>query len=353
MSKNQIWENINNIYERMNISPVTKQVIEVVTAGMITNLMSVAAELKIAESLVEGAKTAEEIAKETESNVDSIYRVMRTLASFGIFNHTTEDKFELNLLSECLKVDSQHSLRGLILFSGKVRYKACCELLHSVKTGQPAFDKAFGVGPFEWFSQAENFDSSIYFNQSLISVWGFIYKDIPTAYDFSKFNKIIDVGGNHGMLLESILKTYSNVKGVLFDLPHVTQLTQARFEQIGLSDRCETISGNFFEQIPSGGDAYLLAQVIHDWTDEKSVEIMKNIKAAMSKESKLLILESLLYEKNEPSFGKFMDIEMLVMTGGRERTQQQYANLLSLAGFEHTNTIKTKNLIIVEGTPKD
>lgn len=310
------------------------------------------AELGIADVLKDGPKTIEEIAATTNTHAPSLYRLLRGVASVGIFAEREDGKFEQTTLSEHLRSDVPNSAHSPAIFLGSLGYRCWGEIVYSVKTGNPGFNNAYGTEVFNWFSDPANLYTAMHFNNTMVSLWTMVASDVANAYDFSQFKKIVDVGGSHGLLLESILRTYPEAKAVLFDLPHVIERTKVRFEQAGLADRCETISGSFFESVPAA-DGYIMSNVIHDWDDEKSIAILSNCRKAIAENGKVLLVEQVIEKGNAPGLGKFMDLEMLVITGGRERTADQYKQLLQAAGFEVTNIIATKRLAsIIEAVPR-
>ncbi|MEW6732240.1 MAG: methyltransferase [Acidobacteriota bacterium] len=347
MVDNEIIQRVISIGDRLGTTPDVK-VAQISLFALIAQMISVAAELGIADLIKNGHGEIDELARLSNANPEALYRLMRALAGFGIFAESADKQFELTPLAECLATDSTYTIRSQMI-SANLRYRAWNELLHSVKTGEVAFNQAFGMEVFKYLYLPENAYITQHFSRSFMEAWRMIFGNIVAIYDFSQFSKIIDVGGNHGLLLETILRADNKLQGVLFDLPTVVELTKMRLAAVGLSDRCETLAGNFFESVPSGGDAYILSQVIHDWDDEKSTVILQNCRRAMTVDGKLLVIEMLLQPGNNPSLGKVMDVEMLVMTGGRERTEEQYRQLFKSAGLQVSHTIKTDTLLILEG----
>ncbi|MBX7171550.1 MAG: hypothetical protein K1X72_11385 [Pyrinomonadaceae bacterium] len=311
----------------------------------------VAAKLGIADHLQDGAKTAAEIAEATNTHADSLFRVLRMLAMVGVFEQKNDDKFVLTPLSETLLTDSPVSLRpGAIAEMGEVHYAAWGNIMHSVKTGEIAFDNHFGMDVWEYFEtdpeKAQNFNKYMAKSSESIS------QAIVESYDFSKVQKIIDVGGGLGGMISAVLRANPNLSGILFDAPSVVEKSKEFLAGAGVAERCETIGGNFFESVPSGGDLYTMRWIIHDWDDEKSVTILKNIRQVLPENGKLLLLEAVVPASGEPHFSKFMDLIMLTMTGGRERTAKEYETLLAKAGLKVTNVIPTNSFMsIVESVP--
>jgi len=273
---------------------------------------------------------------------------LRALASVGIFAEDDRHKFSLTPLATTLQTNTPGSLRYLaIAILGQDHYLGWGNLLHGVKTGEIAFDHIAGMNLWEYYAQ--NPEDSQPFNRAMTNFTAIAVDAIISSYDFSGFHTIIDIGGGQGTLLSGILKTNPHLQGMLFDLATVTKEAKLNLQIEGISDRTKVISGNFFESIPQGGDAYLLKHIIHDWDEEQALTILKNCHQAMTEQGKLLIFETVIPPSNEPSFSKLMDINMLVMTGGQERTAEEYQTLLATAGFQLTQIVSTASpLSIIE-----
>jgi len=275
--------------------------------------------------------------------------VLRALASVGVFGEDERMGFTLTPLAETLRTDAPGSLRAFATVElGEEHYPAWGELLHSVKTGEIAFDRAFGMPVWKFFEQ--NPENAKTFNDAMTGMTLAVNDAVLSSYDFSSITKIVDVGGGHGSLIASILKANPQMKGVLFDAPSVAEGAQSRFEAEGIADRCEVVSGDFFQSVPGGGDVYILKWIIHDWNDERSITILRNCHRAMTENGKLLLVEAVVPRGSEPHFSKFIDLNMLVITGGRERTEDEYRMLLEASGFKLTSTIPTESpMSVLEG----
>lgn len=310
----------------------------------------VAAKLGLADYMRDGAKTAAELAAATDTHADSLYRVLRMLSMVGIFEQKGE-QFSLTPLSETLLSDAPVSLRrGAIAEMGEIHYEAWGNIMHSVKTGEIAFDNHFGMNVWQYFEtdkeKAENFNKWMANSSEAVS------QAIVETYDFSESQKIVDVGGGLGGMISAILKTNPHLTGVLFDAPSVVEKAREFLTNAGVSERCETVSGDFFESVPTGGDTYSMRWIIHDWDDELSTKILKNIREVIPANGKLLLFEAVVPPEGVPHFSKFMDLIMLTMTGGRERTESEYETLLAKAGFKLTRVIPTNSFMsIVEAIP--
>lgn len=325
--------------------------LQMISGFWISRAIYIIAKLGIADHLAGGPKTAEEIAAATGTHSGAIYRIFRALSSVGVLTEEADQRFGLTPLSETLRTDAPGSLRAFATVElGEEHYPAWGELLYSVKTGEIAFDKHFGMPIWEFF--AKNPENARTFDDAMTNVSLAIKDAILASYDATTIRKLADIAGGHGSLLAAILKSNPEMKGVLFDLPGVTEGARKRIEAEGLSDRCEVIAGSFFESVPEGADAYIMKWIIHDWDDERSIAIFKNIRRAIAEGGKLLLVEAVVPPGSEPHFSKFIDLNMLVMTGGRERTEEEYRRLLEAGGFKLTKVIPTDSpMSIIEAAP--
>ncbi len=329
-----------------NELPLAAQLYQMICGTRITQSISVAARLGIADLLKDGPKSVEELATATDTHAPSLYRVMRALVSLGIFAETDPQRFDLAPLAQLLLADSPDSLRDFAIMMGsEMLSRAWSNLMYTVQTGE------YKRIPFE---QQQHPAEAAAFQNAMTSMSKVEAPAICNAYDFSDFPTIVDVGGGHGLLLATILKAYPALKGVLFELPSFVEGALGFTLGEGLSDRCEVIGGDFFATtVPKGGDAYILKHIIHDWDNERAVEILRNCREAMAGRGRVLIAEVVISSGKSPSVGTLMDIQMLVGGGGgMERTEAEFSDLLSRAGFHLTRIIPTKTwLSIVEGVP--
>ncbi len=330
--------------------PAAEQMLQIISGFWISRGVYVIASLGIPDLLKSRPKTAEELATATNMHAPSLYRVLRALASVGVLTAEGEH-FGLTPLSEILVTDAPGSLRWFAMSElGQEHYPAWGNLMHSVKTGEIAFDNFFGMDFWKYLSQ--NPDDAAVFNNSMSNVTAATNEAITSLYDFSGFKKLIDVGGGHGGLITLLLKTNPNLKGVLFDAPEVIEGARPKLEAAGIADRCEAVSGDFFKEVPAGGDAYVMKWIIHDWDDQKSNTILRNVRNQMAPGGRLILVDCVVPETNEPHFSKFIDMNMLVMTGGKERTEKEFQELLSAAGFRLLRVIQTgMPTSIVEAEP--
>lgn len=329
--------------------PPTIAMLQLISGFWISRAIYIAAKLGIADYLKDGHQTADELATATGTHAPSLYRVMRALASVGVFTEDEGGGFALTPLSETLRSDAPGSLRAFATTElGEVHYPAWGDLLHSVKTGEIAFDHHFGVPVWEYFAQHP--ENAKTFADSMTGMTLAINAAVLSGYDFSGIEQIVDVGGGHGSLIAAILKANPQMRGVLFDAPPVIEGARPRLEAEGLSARCQAVAGDFFESVPEGGDAYILKWIIHDWDEERATRILRNCHRAMKEHGKLLLVEAVVPTGSEPHFSKFIDLNMLVMTGGRERTEDEYRKLFESSGFRLTRIVPTDSpMSVIEG----
>lgn len=322
-----------------NLSPVA-QLNQLITGYSRTQAVYVAAKLGLADLLVGGARTAGELAQATNVHAPSLYRLLRALASLGIFAEDDSSRFSLTPTAEYLRSDVPGSQRALAIMSGEEHFKAWGELLYSIQTGKTSFDKLYGMPVFDFLSQ--NLEQAKVFDAAMVGVHGRETAAMTDAYDFAGIGTLADIGGGNGSLLSSVLKTYPKMKGMLYDLPGVVERARGGLQAAGLADRCEVIGGSFFESVPAGADAYLMRHIIHDWDDEKSITILKNVHRAMRADARLLVIEGVIPPGNDPCFGKLLDLTMLTIPGGKERTESEYRSLFRAGGFELTRIVPTQ-----------
>jgi O-methyltransferase/methyltransferase family protein len=314
--------------------------LQFITGFWMSRAVYLVAKLGIPDLLQSGPKSAEELAQATETHAPSLYRVLRALASIGVVKTETDGRFALTPLSELLVTGAPGSMRWFIISElGQEHYPAWGNLMHSVKTGEIAFDNHFGVDIWGYFAQKPE-DAAV-FNNSMSGMTAVANEAIMSAYDFSSFSNIVDVGGGHGGLITSILKQNPRAAGVLYDADVVISGAKPRLEAAGVADRCEAVAGDFFKEVPAGGDAYVMKWIIHDWEDEKAIRILKNCRSRMKQDGRLIIVDCVVPETNEPDFSKTFDLNMLVMTGGKERTAAEFKQLLASAGFKLLRVIPT------------
>lgn len=332
----------------MSELPPAVQLSEMLTAYWTSQAIYVAAKLGIADLLAAGSKTADQLAKATATQPAALYRMLRMLASQGVFAEEGDRRFRQTPLSECLRGDVPGSQKAFATMMGEEHYRASAELLYSVQTGKTAFEKVFGAPVFDYLSkhpvEAANFDAA------MVSVHGRETAAVLDAYDLSQVGLLADVGGGNGSLLIGALTRHPKLRGLLFDLPGVIVRAKANVARAGLSDRMTFVAGSFFESVAEGADVYLMRHIIHDWNDEQCATILRACHRAMRDDARLLIVESIIPPGNERFFGKLLDLIMLALPGGKERTEEEYRALLQGAGFRLTSITPTASEVsVIEG----
>ena len=327
-------------------SPET--LLQMMTGYWISQAIYAAAKLGIADLLKDGPKSSDELAQATGMHGRSLYRLLRALASVGVFVESADGRFGLTPLAEYLQSGVPGSMRAFALLQSELQYRAYGEVLHSVKTGETAFNLVCGQELFPYLTQHPT--AATVFDEAMTGYTTQVAAAVAAAYDFSQFGTLVDVGGGHGTLLTAILQANPALHGLLFDLPHVAEDAKKRIAAAGLAERCTIIGGDFFATVPTGGDAYLLKWIIHDWDEERAVVILKHCHRAMAENGKLLLIEAVIPSGNTPFFHKFIDLTMLVIAGGRERTEAEYRTLFEAAGFKLTQIIPTSSeMSVIEG----
>jgi hypothetical protein len=314
----------------------------------VTQLLYVAVKLGIADLLRGGPKAVEELAAMTGAQTEPLYRALRALASFGVFSEVAPRRFTLTPLAEMLRTDHPRSLCAHALFQGEEAYRAWGELLYSLRTGEPAFDYVYGTPHFAYLAQ--HADASEVFNRSMSDNTVRSGSDIVSVYAFPATGVVVDIGGGHGAFLSAVLRAHPGLRGVLFDRPDVVEGAAPTLEAAGVAQRCKRVGGDFFTPPLPTGDIYLLRQIIHDWDDTRSISILRHCAQAMAQNSRILVIEALIPPGNEPSPVKLLDIQMLVMTGGHQRTEEEYRQLYAAAGLRLLRVIPTSSpFSVVEG----
>ncbi|MGK5094320.1 methyltransferase [Deltaproteobacteria bacterium TL4] len=331
------------------VSP-RETILEMATAHIgFARCIFVAAKLGIADLLKEGQKHTDELANATHTHSDSLYRLLRTLASRGIFAEVQAKYFQLTPLSVCLQENHPSSVRDFIILTGGSESYACWEnLIHSVYTGKNAFESVYGMEYYQYLEQ--NPAVGELFDRAMTNLSRMQNVAIPTAYDFSSLGRVIDISGGQGGLLAAILKQYPTVTGVLFDRAETIDKSHDLLKTEGVIDRCERVAGDFFESVPTGGDAYLLKNVVHNWDDEKALKILQNCHQAMTEGKRLLLIEKILDPLNSSWRELVGDMKMLATNGGRTRTEDEFRKLFEAASFKLTQIVPTASgLTVMEG----
>jgi O-methyltransferase domain/Dimerisation domain len=331
--------------------PPHVRLIQMGRAFVVSRTVYAAAKLSLADHLASGPKSAAELAESMKVHAPSLHRLMRTLASLGILTEQAEQRFALTRLGEAMKTGAPGSARSAVIFAGSPWAQSGWDnLVYSVETGKPGFDKANGMPLFDYL--AEHPEAASLFSEMMVGNHGQETPAIATAYDFSVFETIVDVGGATGNLLAAILSKHPGPRGILFDRPHVVNDAPALLAARGVSDRVKIENGDFFKGVPSGADAYILSHIIHDWNDDQCLAILGHVRDAVKPTSRLLIVELVLAAGDAPHPGKLLDMAMLSQLGGQERTSEEYEVLLRKAGFRFTRVVETNSpACIVEAVP--
>lgn len=329
--------------------PPAAQVLQVAAGYMLSQAVGAAARLGIADLLKDSPRTTEDLAQACKANPDALYRTLRALCSVGIFAETAPRVFTNTQLSEALSSDGEDSIRAMVLFlTDEMHWKTYGDFMHSMQTGKPSFDHVYGQSCWQYLTA--NPEAAKAFDEAMTSHSKMGANAVAEAYDFSGARTIVDIAGGNGLLLKTVLEKNPDLKGVLFDVPHA--IRHAHTAGLVTADRCRFVDGDFFESVPAGGDVYTLKHIIHDWDDESSCRILENCRKAMQPGSRLLIIENFLPSGNEPGFAKVLDLEMMLLPGGRERSTEEMGDLLARAGFNLMRVIATKSpLAIYEGEP--
>lgn len=324
--------------------------LDMMVGTWVSRAIYAAAELGIADLLKDGPRSYSDIAARIGASEDGAYRLLRALAGIGVLTETEGRTFALAARGACLRSDVPGSLRDYARFLGHdLVWQPWGHLVDSIRSGTPAFDAAFGMPIFDYARSHP--DAAAAFNAGMTSLSAIETLGVVNAYDFSGIRTLVDVGGGQGWLLASILKAHSSMRGVLFELPHVVESARALLNREAVSDRCDTASGDCFAAVPNGGDAYIMKRVLHDWDDERSIRILQNCRKAMNPGGRVLVVEVVVGSPDSSMFATCLDLQMLVMTGGRERTVKEFQALFEASGFELARIVATTTPVsVVEGT---
>jgi hypothetical protein len=331
--------------------PPSVVLMQMIFGKVVTQALSVVARFGLADQLATGPKTAAELAQAAKLHPGHLYRVLRALGSVGVLAEAADGRFALTPVGDFLRSDVPGSMRAVATYCcDPWSWQAWGDLAESVRTGEVAFDRVFGQGPWDYFQQHP--DEAATFNAGMTGFSQQMSGPVVKAYDFSGFGTVVDVGGGHGALLGAILTANPNVRGVVFDAPSVAAGTTKAIRDAGLADRCRAEGGDFFQEVPAGGDAYILKHIIHDWNDAKATDILRTCRRAVPPTGKLILVEIVIPKAGEPSFGTLLDLEMLVICDGKERTEAEYRDLLAGAGFRLTRVVPTEAPVsLVEAVP--
>jgi hypothetical protein len=330
---------------------VSMNLLHMAAGAYVGQAISVAAKLGIADLLADGPKTPAALAEESGGHVGSLHRLLRVLASVGVFVEQSDGLFALTPLASCLRTDVTGSLNAFAIMLGEDWHlRAVGDLYHSVRTGEPAFAHVFGLPLYSYLGQ--NPAASAVFDAAITSRAQQENAATTAAYDWPD-GTIVDVGGGQGALLAAILAQRQNARGVLFELPHVAENARTFLASANLTERCRCVAGNAFETVPADGDLYVLRRVLHGQDDDHCATILRNCRAAMGPQSRLLVIEHVLEPGNALSWGKMLDVQMLILSaGGRERNESEFRRLLASAGLTLDRIISTETVTsLIEASP--
>ncbi len=325
------------------------ELLEMIAAPWISQSIYVAVKLGIID-LLTNVTSYKVLAQKVNANPEVLYRVLQGLVSVGIVSEIHLGSFVLTEMGQLLVSGKPGKLSSLALLWGEEFYQAWGNLLETVQTGNTAFDSVYNTNFFEYLRNKPEVART--FNDTMTGLTALLYPKVPNTYDFSSYKRLVDVGGGCGALIGLILKANPSLKGVLFDQSNVVTNANSVLSDYGVLDRCEIVAGDFFEKVPAGGDIYLLSNIIHDWDNDQAVSILKNCRRAIDEQGHLLLVEMVLSNEQEPKLARMTDLNMLVLTGGRERTQEEFTSLLSSSGFTLKRFLPIEQLIyIVEAVP--
>jgi C-methyltransferase len=342
----RIRHHLYRLHQRLTPAPAA--MIEMILAGWTSQAITVAAQLGVADALADGPLPIDQLAARVDADADALRRLLRALISRGVFRYRRDGRYELNSLADTLRSDAPASMKSAARFYGSQEQRERWTLLvDSVRTGTSVVPALRGKSSFDYF--AEEPELAELFNQTMTSVSEMTDATVVAGYDFGAYPTIVDVGGGHGPLLAAILAAAPASRGVLYDLPLVVASAPSLLREQGVADRVVIAEGSFFDSVPGDGDAYVLKNIIHDWPDEKAVQILRNVRAAAGNRTTVLLIEFVIPTHNREFPGKWVDLEMMLNLGARERTAAEYRDLLSQAGFRMTRVVQTASpLSVVE-----
>lgn len=318
-------------------TPPQLQLAHLLSGSIVTHLIAVAAELGIADLVSDQPQDVGELAASTGTDPNALYRVLRALASINVFTEIAPRRFGLTPLATTLQAGIPGSMREMArLYGRRESALTLAELNKAIRTGRPSFDQVHGTDL--WSYLAKDPESGKIFHAAMGNVAHQLHATLVNSCDLSDVHRLIDVGGGHGHLMATVLQRYPYMRGVVFDQSHVVAKAEQVLTEAGVRNRVELVDGDFFLTVPKGGDAYILSWILHDWDDPQATSILTNIRSAMDPNGQVLVIDAVLPESNAPHYGKLMDIMMLTLLGGRERTEHEFAILLAAAGLRHVET---------------
>ena len=314
--------------------------LQVATGYMAAASLYAAAKLRIADLLAHGPQPVAELAQKSGGNSDALFRTLRALASIAVFQETSPGVFANTPASEVLLEHGKGSVRDAVLWlANGLHLRVYADYLHSVKTSGTAMEHVTGTRAFEYFEK--NKEEGDVFNLGMTNFSALFSGPVLDAYDFGGLGTLSDIAGGHGLFLAAILEKHPELRGILFEMPYLQEAAKKNVESLGLSARCQVVSGDFFKAVPPA-DSYVMKSIIHDWDDGRASAILQNCANAMRGKGKVILVELVITPGNNPDFGKWIDIEMLALAGGRERTEAEFAALFRSAGLRLARVVRTK-----------
>ncbi|KAA0084397.1 hydroxyneurosporene methyltransferase [Mycolicibacterium sp. P9-64] len=345
----RVRHHLSRLHLRMAPPPIA--VMELIFGAWLSQAITAATQLGIADALAAGPLTADELGRKVGADPDAVARLMRLLISRGIFRRRSGNRFALNALGDTLRSDAPVSMAGAALFFGSKEHREhWTSLVESIRTGKASVPAIRGMEFFEYV--AENPDFAALFNNAMTSTSEMLEAALVAAADLNRFRTIADVGGGHGRLLSAMLTAAPNARGVLVDLPDVVAGAPDVFAERGVTERVRIEGGSFFDGVPAGADAYVMKNVLHDWDDDKAADILRNIRAVSDSGTTLLLFEMVIPDHDREFFGKLVDLEMLLVGGSFERSEKQWRTVLERGGFRLTRIVPTASPVsVVEAAP--
>jgi hypothetical protein len=314
------------------------QMLEFHNGLTMAHLLSVLAEAGVADEVADGPLPVEELAKRTGTNADALHRVLRAVASKGVFTEVSPRVFGITPLGATLRSDAHDSMRELFRFQGHpCMLQAYAAIGHSLRTARPAFEHAHGASLYTYLEQRP--DLTELFSGAMGNAARQLQRSALDAYDLSAARRLVDVGGAHGHLMADILSRYPHLKGVVFDQPHVVPGAVDVLTKAGVADRAETVGGDYLRDVPADGDVYTISHVLHQLSNAEAVTLLANVRSVMAPAGRVLVIDPVIPDGDVPHPGKFMDITMLILTQGRDRTELELADLFGQAGLRHVETL--------------
>ena len=331
--------------------PPHAPVIDLMMSTVLSRALYAVTERGVPDLLADGPRTPEELASKVGVQPVPLLQVLRALAAEGLFTQGDDGRFGLTPAGETLVSGHPTAARDMVVtFGGPAMWQALGAMKEIVETGRTGFDLAHGQPIFDYVRQHPELEASL--NRTMIAMHGGEPAAVAEAYDFAGVSRVVDVGGGLGTLLITLLQRHPHLTGVLYDAPSVVEQAGAAIDAAGLGDRFAAEGGDFFASVPAGGDAYVLSHVIHDWDEAACHTILRHCRSAMAPDGRVLIVEMVLPPGAEPHPGKALDVIMLVNTGGRERTADEYRELLAGAGLRMTRVVPTPSPVsVIEAVP--